>query len=791
MKHLFFSGVIILLLFVSPVYSQNYQETELGAKISLPSQEAEIQFFNSSIVRILKYPKGTAINKESVSVIKTPEDINLNVSQAGNVVSLKSATLQVNVNVATGKVSFSDLVGNNLFSEKDNGTVFTAITEAGKNTYNVHQAFSLDANEAIYGFGQQQTGKMNQRNQTLELKQFNTKIAIPFFQSTKGYGVFWDNYSITIFTDNAQETSLSSEVADCADYYFMYGNNMDGVIACMRDLTGQAPLFPLWTWGYWQSKEKYISQDEVIGVVQKYRDLNVPLDGIVQDWQYWSTDDTYWNAMEFGNPNYPNPAKMISDIHNLNAHTIFSVWPSFGEKTKPYKELDEKGLLFSFKTYPFQAVKIYNAYDAEARDIYWSYMNKNMFSIGIDGWWLDATEPEYFEETTEQLDEETGMGSFRSVRNAFPIKSIGGVHDSQRKVTDSKRVTILTRSAFAGQQRYGSTLWSGDLYASWQTFQNQIPSGLNFSATAIPYWNTDIGGFWVKDGTSSHADYRELYVRWLQYGTFNSMMRSHGTTTPREIWQFGKSGDWAYDAIERFIRLRYLLLPYNYSLSWDVTSNSGSIMRMLAMDFPEDDKVLDMGTEYMYGKAFLVAPVLNPFYTSGERENSTVDFSEIQTSPVYLPKGTDWYDFWTGKRIQGGVEFQRETPIDIMPIYVKAGSIVPIGPDVQYAEEKPWSDLEIRVYPGADANFVLYEDEKDNYNYESGVYSTIPFIYNEAEKSLTIGNRSGNYPGMLTNRTFKIIKVKEGYGAGDVHSTVYDSIVAYSGSEVKIIFDKD
>jgi len=791
MKHLFFSGVIILLLFVSPVYSQNYQETELGAKISLPTQEAEIQFFNSSIVRILKYPKGNAINKESVSVIKTPEDINLNVSQAGNVVSLKSATLQVNVNVTTGKVSFSDLVGNNLFSEKDNGTVFTAITEAGKNTYNVHQAFSLDANEAIYGFGQQQTGKMNQRNQTLELKQFNTKIAIPFFQSTKGYGVFWDNYSITTFTDNAQETSLSSEVADCADYYFMYGNNMDGVIACMRDLTGQAPLFPLWTWGYWQSKEKYISQDEVIGVVQKYRDLKVPLDGIVQDWQYWSTDDTYWNAMEFGNPNYPNPAKMISDIHNLNAHTIFSVWPSFGEKTKPYKELDEKGLLFSFKTYPFQAVKIYNAYDAEARDIYWSYMNKNMFSIGIDGWWLDATEPEYFEETTEQLDEETGMGSFRSVRNAFPIKSIGGVHDSQRKVTDSKRVTILTRSAFAGQQRYGSTLWSGDLYASWQTFQNQIPSGLNFSATAIPYWNTDIGGFWVKDGTSSHADYRELYVRWLQYGTFNSMMRSHGTTTPREIWQFGKSGDWAYDAIERFIRLRYLLLPYNYSLSWDVTSNSGSIMRMLAMDFPEDDKVLDMGTEYMYGKAFLVAPVLNPFYTSGERENSTVDFSEIQTSPVYLPKGTGWYDFWTGKRIQGGVEFQRETPIDIMPIYVKAGSIVPIGPDVQYAEEKPWSDLEIRVYPGADANFVLYEDEKDNYNYESGVYSTIPFIYNEDEKTLTVGNRSGNYPGMLTNRTFKIIKVKEGYGAGDAHSTVYDSIVTYSGSEVKIIFDKD
>ncbi|GHT88547.1 hypothetical protein FACS189474_3990 [Bacteroidia bacterium] len=792
MRNIIFNGIILFLLWTSPVYAQDYQETDLGVKISLQTMDVEVQFFNSKTVRVIKSPAGKTVDKESLAVIKTPENVLFDIQQTGKVLSLTSADVRVDLNVENGTVSYFDLNGNRLFAEREAGTVLTPFNDAGNATFTVRQNFLLDAGEAIYGLGQQQDGRMNQRNQILVLTQVNTRIAIPFFQSVKGYGLYWDNYSTTTFSDNSSSTYFNSEVGDCVDYYFMYGKTMDGTVACMRDLTGQAPLFPLWTWGYWQSKERYVSQNELVGTVRKYRDLKVPLDGIVQDWQYWSTNNDYWNGMNFGNPEFPQPQKMADDIHNLNAHTIFSIWPSFGHKTAPFKEFREKGLLMKFPTFPSDSARAYNAYSPEARDIYWKHMDNNLFSIGIDGWWMDATEIEPAQNTTQVYDEQTGLGTFRKVRNTYPLMTTSGVYQHQRAKSSDKRVFILTRSAFAGQQRNGATSWSGDINGDWETFRKQIPAGLNFSACAVPYWNTDIGGFWVQNGGSSaHADYRELYVRWLQFGAFSSMMRSHGANTPREIWQFGNRGDWAFDAIERFIKLRYQLLPYNYSLSWDVTSHSGSVMRMLSMDFPEDAKVHDMGKEYMYGKAFLVAPVLNKFYTTGTKANSVTDFSKIQTYPVYLPQGAAWYDFWTGERLEGGVEIQRETPVDILPLYVKAGSIVPIGEDVQYAEAQNWENLEIRVYPGADAEFTLYEDEKDNYNYESGAYTTIPFTYNENEQSLTIGNRQGNYPGMLTNRTFKIIQVKKGYGMGDLLSIAHDTIVTYSGSEVKIYFDAE
>ncbi|GHT48783.1 xylosidase [Bacteroidia bacterium] len=792
MKNSIFNGIILFLFLASPVYAQNYQKTELGVKTNLQSMDVEVQFYSSKIVRVVKSPEGKSFRKESLSVLKAPEKINPDIQQTGNRVTLKSKDLAVELDLKTGRVSFFDTAGKSLLTEKDYGTEFSDYNDAGNSTFSVRQAFLLDKEEAIYGLGQQQKGKMNQRNQTLHMEQVNTIIYIPFFQSVKGYGVFWDNYSPTDFSDNKQGLSFSSEVADCSDYYFMYGHTMDGVVACMRDLTGDAPLFPLWTWGYWQSKERYASQDELVGAVQKYRDLKVPLDGIIQDWRYWSEDDNYWNGMNFGNPKFPEPQKMMNDIHKLNAHAIISIWPSFGQRTAPFKEFKEKGLLLDFRTFPSDSARFYNAYNKEARDIYWKYMDNNLFSIGMDGWWMDATEIEASRSRREVLDIQTSLGTFRKMRNVYPLMTTGGVYTNQREKTSDKRVFILTRSAFAGQQRNSAIAWSGDVDGKWQVLREQITAGLNFSACAIPYWNTDIGGFWVREGGSSrYADYRELYVRWLQFGAFSPMMRSHGANTPREIWQFGQKGDWAYDAIEKFIRLRYRLLPYNYALSWDVTSHAGSIIRMLSMDFPEDTKVHDLGNQYMYGKSFLVAPVLEAFYSSGVKENAVVDFSKTQTYPVYLPKGAGWYDFWTGKFLKGGVEIQAETPIDIMPLYVKAGSIIPLGPDVQYAGEKSWENLEIRVYPGADAEFTLYEDEKDNYNYESGAYTTIPFTYNENEQSLTIGNRQGNYPGMLTNRTFKIIQVKKGYGMGDLLSIAHDTIVTYSGSEVKIYFDAE
>jgi alpha-D-xyloside xylohydrolase len=737
----------MLSVLCSLVFAQKYERTDIGLKTTIESTNIEIQFYSPDIVRVIKYPAEKPFHKESLSVIKQPEKAQLSHVLENNVLQIKSSSLSVNIHLLTGNITFQAKKGDRpLLTEKE---------------FSTHsQTFLLDDKEPIYGLGQQQDGILNRRGHSFLLRQENMKIAIPFFQSLKGYGVFWDNYSAIHFTDDSNGTTLSSEESEGIDYYFMYGKSMDGVIACMRDLTGQVPLYPLWAWGYWQSKERYTSQKELTGIVQQYRDLQVPLDGIIQDWQYWSTNNAYWNGIEFGNPEYPEPVRMVEDIHNLNAHVIISVWPSFGKETKPYQVFKEKGFLLDMESFPqSDSVRVYNAYNSEARAIYWDFMNKYLFSIGIDGWWLDATEPEYSNITESQLNQPTGIGTFGSVRNVFPLQSIKGIYEHQRKVSDNKRVYILTRSAFAGQQHYASNSWSGDIHGTWETFRKQIPAGLNFSASALPYWNTDIGGFFVGDERSEYADYRELYVRWLQFGAFSPMMRSHGAQTPREIWQFGQKGDWAYDAIEKFIRLRYRLLPYHYSLSWEVTANAGSVIRMLPACFPNDEKVWDRGDEYLYGQSFLVVPVTQAFYAKGEKAEAKADFSTTQTYPVYLPLGTDWYDFWTEEKIKGGTSLQRETPIDLMPLYVKAGSIIPVGQEVQYATEKNWENLELRIYPGADAEFVLYEDEKDNYNYEKGNYSTIKIVWNDSARKLSIEDRRGEFSGMLKERTFHLIVV--------------------------------
>jgi alpha-D-xyloside xylohydrolase len=777
--------VIALLFFGFTTNAQKVEKTAWGIKTTVQSVSLEIQFYSPEMVRIIKTPDGTVSQKESLSVIKQPEKVPFAVASKNNLIHLKSEKLEVVVDATDGHIAFNPINETAFLTEKANTTKFS---RAG-NGFKVGQAFLLDKEEAIYGLGQHQTGKMNQRNQKLMLQQVNMNICIPFFQSIKGYGLFWDNYSSTVFTDDEQETSFASEVGDEVDYYVMYGSTMDGVIACMRDLTGQAPLYPLWAHGYLQSKERYVSQEELVGVVRQYRELHVPIDGIIQDWQYWG-DNAHWNAIEFLNPAYPDPKQMIDDIHRMNAHAIISVWPAMGRETNVYQTMKEKDLLLPLLgSYPIaDSVVLYNVYSAEARDVYWEYMNKNMFSLGMDGWWLDATEPEYdrITNTKIQLDQPTELGSFRQLRNAFPLMTVKGVYEHQRQTSEDKRVFILTRSAFAGQQRYSASVWSGDVNGEWDVFGRQIPAGLNYSLTGMPYWNTDIGGFLVINKSTTYADYRELYVRWLQFCTFTPMMRAHGANTPREIWQFGKKGDWAYDAIESFIRLRYRLLPYHYALSWGVTANAGSLMRMLSMDFPQDKKVHDMGHQYLYGKSFLVVPVTDSFYTSGEKENSIYDDNKIQKYPVYLPEGADWYDFWTGEKFTGGQSLEKETPIDIMPLYVKAGSIIPLGPEVQYATEKSWDNLEIRIYEGADAEFTLYEDENDNYNYEKGMYSTITMKWDDKEHRLIIEDRKGSFPGMLPSRQFRIVKVAAAVGLGGIGIEPFENqgkMLTYDGKK--------
>ena len=706
---------------------------------------------------------------------------------------MNTSELSVSVDTGTGIVSYFSKDGKSLLAEKS-GMQFIDFDDAGTKTYQVYQPFILDKEEAIYGLGQLQNGKMIQRNMTKNLIQGNVEDVSPFFQSTKGYGVFWDNYSPTLFTDNEVETSFRSEVGDCVDYYFMYGKDADGVIAQVRSLTGQAPMFPLWTYGYWQSKERYKSQEEVVDVVRKYRELGIPLDGIIQDWQYWG-HNYLWNAMDFQNPTFNNPQKMIEDVHAMNAHMAISIWSSFGPMTKPYRELDKKGMLFNFTTWPQSGleswppnmeypsgVRVYDAYNPEARDIYWKYLNDGIFKLGMDAWWMDSTEPDHLDWKPEDMDTKTYLGSFRRVRNAYPLMTVGGVYDHQRAVTSDKRVFILTRSGFLGQQRYGANVWSGDVASTWESFRNQIPAGLNFSLCGMPHWNSDIGGFfaghynksWNDDSASKNPLYQELYVRWLQFGTFNPMMRSHGTDVYREIYKFGKKGEPVYDAIEKMIGLRYSLLPYIYSTSWEVSNRQSSFMRALMMDFVDDRKVWDINDEYMFGKSILVAPITHAQYTpeavvkvseeegwnrDGAKKTKTdvaVDFMETKSTNIYLPAGTLWYDFWTNEKHEGGKEITKETTLDVIPLYVKAGSIIPVGPQVQYATEKPWDHLELKVYAGANGNFILYEDEFDNYNYEKGAYTEIPISWNNASRKLTIGARKGAYEGMLENRKFTV-----------------------------------
>lgn len=742
--------------------AQSCQKMGHGLTAVAGGIRVEVQFLSPEVIRVLKYPAGTGHPKNSFSVVQQPGNTWFTLtSENGNPV-LRSKALTVRLDLHTGTIRFYTAGNRLLLAEKDGGARFDPVA----------QTFTLKDGEAVYGLGQHQQGIMNYRNRTVVLRQKNMDIGIPFFQTSGGYGVFWDNYSTTTFRDSPGATAFESETGGCIDYYFMNGGDADHVIARMRRLTGNAPMFPRWAFGFWQSRERYKSQVELVGIVKKYRALKVPLDGIVQDWQYWGSDDQVWNSTAFGNPLYPDPQKMVDSVHALHAHLIISVWPSFGEATAIHRDMQQAGALYDFKTWPgTPGVQVYDAFNPRARDIYWKYMNKNIFSLGMDGWWLDATEPEQAD-TGQSNNSMTASGRFESVCNAYSLLTTGGVYAHQRATTSGKRVFILTRSAFAGQQRNAAAVWSGDIQGTWQVFRDQISGGLNLSLCGIPYWNTDIGGFFsagkYPDGVKDPA-FQTLYTRWLEFAAFTPLFRSHGTNTPREIWQFGQKGYWAYDAQEKFINLRYRLLPYIYSTAWQVTSEQSTMMRALVMDFHPDRKVYDVNDEYMFGKSILVAPVTD---SSGTR-------------PVYLPEGSNWIDFWTGETYAGGRSVDYAAPIDRMPLFVKGGSILPFGPFEQYTSEKPADTLEIRIYRGADGGFTLYEDENDNYDYEKGQYSTIDFRWNDRTTTLTIGERKGAFPGIRNSRVFHLIRVDKNEGTG-LASADGAKTIHYTGQRMQI-----
>jgi len=738
-----------------------------GVVLKMKSGTLKVQVCSDSIVRVVYSATSSFPTRFDPVVIKTSwPTTNWTLQSNDNEITLQTARLKVVITRQDGAITYRDLAGKQLVQEATRK--LTPVKVNGEETYRAESFVNIyGSREGFYGLGQHQGGVWNYRGESVDISQDNTNIAVPLLVSSNGYGVFWNSAARSRFNNRfANYLYISSEVADVIDYYFVYGPELDQVVAGYRELTGQAPMFGKWAYGFWQCKNRYKTQDEILGVAAKYRELHIPVDNIVQDWFWWNRKGEF-----IFNKNYPDPKAMVDALHQKNFHLMISIWPFFEPGSTNYDYMEKKGWFidkFKFAKPPYHTdgMAVYDATSAEARKYYWDQVNKGLFSIGLDAWWMDTTEPETEgQEENIQLGHKLAVGSGDRYVNLFPMLTTGGVYDGQRSASDKKRVYILSRSAFAGSQRYGVTAWSGDINSDWFSFRRQIPAGLNFALSGIPYWTTDIGGFVF--GSPTDPAFRELFVRWFQFGTFNPILRVHGTRNPdeNELWSYGPD---AQKILVSFDRLRYRMLPYIYSLGWKTTSESYTPMRPLVMDFRTDVRAQNTWDEFMYGPAFLVNPVTEPGATSRR---------------VYLPKSR-WYDFWSGTTADGEKEITGDAPLDRLPLYVRAGSILPLGPDVEWSTEKAADPIEVRVYRGADGAFTLYEDENDTYNYEKGAYATVPLRWDDAKGTLTIGDRQGQFPGMLASRTFRVVFVGENHGVGIAPAESPDKVVTYSGKQI-------
>jgi alpha-D-xyloside xylohydrolase len=745
------------------------QQEADGVIFSMGTGTLKLQVCSDSVIRVLYSPTSVFPKKTDYVVIKESwPATKWTMESSDDAVTLSTSLLKITVTKKDGAIAYADANGNALVQEASRKLTPEKVN--GEDTYRAESFVNIyGSHEALYGLGQHQAGVWNYRGESVDISQDNSDIAVPLMLSSKGYGIFWNNTSRSRFNNRfANYLYISSEVADVIDYYFLYGPDFDKIIAEYRDMTGQAPMFGKWAYGFWQCKNRYRSQDEILGVAKKYRDLHIPVDNIVQDWFWWNRKGEF-----VFNKNYADPKGMIDQLHGENFHLMISIWPFFEPGSKNYDYMQSKGWFvdkFKYAKPPYHtdAMAVYDATSTEARKFYWDEVNRGLFSIGADAWWMDTTEPETEgQEENILLNHKLAAGSGNRYVNVYPLLDTGAVYEGQRSASDKKRVFILSRSAFAGSQRNAVTAWSGDINSDWFSFRRQVPAGLNFALSGIPYWTTDIGGFVF--GSPADPSFRELFIRWFQYATFNPVLRVHGTRNPdeNELWSYGPD---AQSILVNFDRLRYRMLPYIYSLAWKTTSQAYTPMRPLVMDFRDDPRAQNIGDQFMYGPAFLVNPVTEP---------------SSSTRQVYLPSAT-WYEFWTGSTIEGGRMINAITPLDRLPVYVRAGSIVPLGPDQEWSTQKPEDPIELRIYPGANGDFVLYEDENDGYDYEKGAYATIPLHWDDATHTLTIGERKGQFSGMLQDRTFRLVFVKENHGVGVNPADEADKVVQYSGKQITV-----
>jgi alpha-D-xyloside xylohydrolase len=907
-----------------------------GVLVPIGSATLKIEVCTDSVIRIAYAPSREFFTRTSVvTAPRQCEGATWDVRSSTATVTVKTARLQVQVNRTTGAVSFLDAHGAPILREADRSLDPAEVQ--GERTFHVRQRWRPHTGESLYGLGQHQLGLMDIKGYDLDLWQYNVSAVVPVLVSSRGYGLLWDNLSLTRFGDlrapqpipasrlldeqgarggltghyfagahferpvatrvdpdidihlagatgvNARihpalpaegdvsvrwqgfvvppvsgtysfhafsnaglkiwidgrlesehwrqgwlpwkdeirvpmvagrryaikvewskdqgdtcqlrwktpnpssDTSLWSEVGDGVDYYFLYGPDLDAVVAGYRHVTGQAPMMPRWAFGFWQSRERYKTQQESLDVLAEFRRRHIPLDVMVQDWQYWKIDQ--WGSHQFDKERFPDPDAWIRQIHEQHAKLMISVWGKFYPGTDNFRALHDAGYLYDgpltghYKDWLGYPYTFYDAFNAGARQMFWDQVKPALFDKGVDAWWMDATEPDLVQplETLEgqrTLANPTGMGTGARVLNGYSLLNSQGIYEGQRATRPDQRVFILTRSAFAGQQRYASATWSGDITTTWTAFRRQIPAGLGFSLSGVPYWATDTGGFAVTpafahapQSPADAAEWKELNVRWFQYSTFCPLLRVHGQWPNREMWFLGGESDPAYQTELKFDRLRYRLLPYTYSLAGDVTHHAGTMLRPLVMDFPDDVKVRNLGDEFLFGPAFLVSPVTT---------------YQARTRKVYLPAGAAWYDFWTGQSLVGGQTIDAPAPYDTMPLHIRAGSIVPVGPALEYTDEKPPDPITLYVYAGADGHFTLYEDDGASYQYEHGAYAEIPIAWNDARGALTIGARQGSFDGMLAERTFRVVLVSKttplGYGTVPASAKT----VRYTGAETLV-----
>lgn len=902
-----------------------------------PGQLVKLQVLTDRIIRVTAVPGEKFPGTVSLMTVenKLPA-ADFNVEENDSVYILVTDFIKAYLSKQTGEVRFTDLNDNTILAEKTGGGKdFEQYELDGEKCYAISQQFESPGDEAIFGLGANQTSFMNLKGKNLDLYQYNTKTAIPFFISNKNYGILWDNYSrskygdpreykqlaeLTLYNSEALEggltatyayrndrdkifisreekeidyrfipdmdkfpegynlndgfvswdgylqsdksgmhnfiftsagyarlwiddellfdrwrvawnassnqfdldmregqkyhlriewipdggesyvglryldplppaeqnrISLFSEAADQIDYYFIAGNDMDELIRGYRTLTGKAPMMPKWAMGFWQSRERYSSQEELLSVVSEFRKREIPIDNIVQDWQYWPDDG--WGDHNFDPERFPDPEGMIETLHDsLNTKIMISVWPKYYVGTDNYKLMNSKGWLYTRNVEKGQKDWIgyvstfYDAFNADARDEFWRQINEKLFSKGIDAWWLDATEPDICSnlpmDERKALMNPTALGPATKYFNAYALLNAQGVYEGQIKTAPDKRVFILTRSAYAGLQRYSAANWSGDIAARWHDFEAQIPCGLNFCMSGIPWWTMDIGGFAVEaryynPSPEDLDEWRELMTRWYQYGTFCPVFRSHGQYPYREMFNIAPETHPAYQAMLAFDKLRYRMMPYIYSLAGHTWLNDYTLMRALPMDFPGDSRVNDIRNQYMFGPALMVNPVTE--YKARKRD-------------VYLPAPSGWYDLFTGRYYAGGQTITAEAPYSSMPLYAREGSIIPFGPEIQYTSEKDADPLTLFIYAGANGSFTLYEDEGVSNNYLDGAYSLIPFTWNDADHTLTIGERQGEFPGMLRERSINVVMVSEDKAVKLDPDAVPGKVIQYDGSEVSV-----